>query len=49
MTLGALGDAALHLFTPFNIAVIFGGVTLGVIFGAIPGFTGSNTVAICFL
>jgi putative tricarboxylic transport membrane protein len=46
MTLGAIGDAALHLFTPFNMAVIFGGVTVGVIFGAIPGFTGSNTVAI---
>jgi len=46
MTLGALADAALHLFTPFNMAVIFSGVTLGVVFGAIPGFTGSNTVAI---
>jgi len=46
MTLGALADATLHLFTPFNMAIIFTGVTLGVIFGAIPGFTGSNTVAI---
>jgi len=46
MTLGAIGEAALHLFTPFNMTVIFGGVILGVVFGAIPGFTGSNTVAI---
>lgn len=39
-------DAVVHLLDPFNLLLIFLGVSLGVVFGAIPGFTGSNTVAI---
>lgn len=32
--------------TPINVGLIVLGVTLGIMFGSIPGFTGSNTVAI---
>lgn len=39
-------ESVLHLATPINIALITIGVTVGILFGSIPGFTGSNTVAI---
>jgi len=39
-------DAVQHLIAPRNILIISIGVTLGIVFGSIPGFTGSNTVAI---
>jgi len=39
-------DAVQHLIATRNILIISIGVTLGIVFGSIPGFTGSNTVAI---
>lgn len=39
-------EALQHLATPENILLITIGVTLGIVFGSVPGFTGSNTVAI---
>lgn len=41
-----LVDSLQHLATPENMLIIAIGVTLGIVFGSIPGFTGSNTVAI---
>lgn len=46
MTTSVVFEAVLHLATPINIGFIVLGVTLGILFGSIPGFTGSNTVAI---
>ena len=46
MTASLILEAVLHLMTPINIGLIILGVTLGIMFGSIPGFTGSNTVAI---
>lgn len=34
------------LFTPINLLLMFAGVGLGMVFGSVPGFTGSNTVAV---
>ncbi|NGM71272.1 hypothetical protein G6M89_20080 [Natronolimnobius sp. AArcel1] len=46
MTGGVLVESVLHLLTPVTLVLIITGVSLGVLFGAVPGFTGSNTVAI---
>jgi len=46
VTTSLVFEAVLHLMTPVNIGLIVLGVTLGIMFGSIPGFTGSNTVAI---
>jgi putative tricarboxylic transport membrane protein len=35
------------VFTPITIFLIFGGVVLGIIFGAIPGMSGTMAVALC--
>ena len=46
MTTSFIIESIIHLATPVNMGLIVLGVTLGIMFGAIPGFTGSNTVAI---
>jgi len=40
-------EAFAVVFSPFTIAVIFGGVALGIIFGVIPGLTATMAVALC--
>ncbi len=46
MTSSVIIDAVVHLLTPINILLMFGGITLGLSLGSIPGFTGANTVAV---
>lgn len=46
MQIGIIVEAAQVLLTPANVLLIIIGVCLGMVAGSIPGFTGTNTVAI---
>lgn len=46
MTLNIITEAAQVLLTPENILLIVIAVCVGIVAGAIPGFTGTNTIAI---
>jgi putative tricarboxylic transport membrane protein len=40
-------SAFAEVFTPVTVSLIFGGVVLGIIFGAIPGMSATMAVALC--
>jgi putative tricarboxylic transport membrane protein len=42
-----ISTAFLAVFTPFTILLIFVGVVLGIIFGAVPGMSATMAVALC--
>ncbi len=46
MVVESIVEASQLVFTPTNILMIFLGIMLGTVVGSIPGFTGSNAVAI---